>query len=132
MIEENHPSTAPCASGDGSKPTGTVVTLAVSMPFAWRNAYQTEELADCTPTRLPMRLWGVLSGLLAGDVMPIGLSWYWAPMTEMPNPFCTAAAAVSSDVTATRAWPVSTICSWGVAPGPEGMTRTALNPSCTQ
>ena len=61
-------------------------------------------------------------------MMQNGFFWYWAPMTIRAEPFWMAAAVESSEVTPTRALPVSTTVSCGVAVGPAGIRLTPLKP----
>src|SRR5579862_4634316 len=132
VMNENHPSTCPWVSGVGSNCTTTLSTLDASMLLALRKAAHTASLGDWTPIFLPIMSWGVLSGLLAADMMQKGFFWYWVPMTTIGRPFSMAAAVESSDVTATRPLPVAMTCSWAGALGPEGMMLTELNPCCVQ
>ena len=104
-MKENQASTVPWVSGVGSKPTGTVSSWLIEMLLAFRKAPHTASLSDWIPIFLPIMSWGVVIGLLAGDMMAKGFFWYWAPMTTRPKPFSMAAAVESNDETAIRALP---------------------------
>src|SRR5260370_27519921 len=117
--------------GVGSNPTETLLILVASMLLAFRKAAQTASLTVWTPIFLPIMSWGVVSGLLAADMMQKGFFWYWVPMTTRLKPFWIAAAHESSDVTAMSAWPVFASVSCGVAFGPAAIRLTELNPCAT-
>ena len=128
VMNENQPSTSPLASGVGSNWAGTSVMSLGLMSLAFRKAFHTGSLTDCTPIFLPIMACGLGSGFDASDITQKGFFWKRAPTAMSLLPLLTMPEAVMSGAEMpTKAPPESTTASW-VTLGPPEMRLTFEKP----